>query len=68
MPVSPNENMGAVVQCSGPIGVCGAMSNYWSCAKVVHYSAERCQLGFSPRRAIKEAFMVQWNLSTMPLA
>ena len=43
MPVSPDENVGAVFQCSGPIGVCSAMSNYWSCAKVVHRSAERCK-------------------------
>lgn len=39
--VSTGENVGAVVECSGPVGMGDAMSSYWRCAEVVHCSAER---------------------------
>ena len=42
MPVSLDENVGAVVQCSGPIRVCGGMSNYWS-GCCVGSSLKNCQ-------------------------
>ena len=36
--VPTDENMGAVLECSGPVGMGSPVENYWSCSKIVHRS------------------------------